>query len=355
MSMQTERKQWIQALRPNRHRVLFFTLLCALLMMSSLPATAQEATVPAFAGGLVLDASRSTIYAMEPDRLTARAADSGELLWARAELAEPLALHKGRLLVLGNRDQPREPIVYWLDPATGATQGEFKLDLPDEVSFLISERPGERFQAQVFTEGGDTFLAWDYTKRRLIGAPAVAGVNRAPKMPRVTRTGQSRSQADAPIVDTTLVAASSVLRIDTGQLTAVDRAEAGITEFNRWEKLYGADRSQAADGHQYRSRDGRHVLASRLSEDGDDWLRHQWTILDDQSEPLGQFRLPVAFAPFAVTENVMAYRSQPYVRFNAGEVMEARDLSLVVMDLESGREAWRATLFDKTWREGMPP
>jgi len=355
MSIQNKRKQHFPTLRLTGHRVLAIALLCTALMLSSLPAIAQEATLPAFAGGLVFDGSRSTIFAMETDRLSARAADSGELLWSRAELAEPMALHQGRLLVLGNREQPREPIAYWLDPATGMTLGEFRLDLPEEVSFLISERPGERFQAQMFAEGGRVFMAWDYIKRQLIGAPAVAGINRAPKMPRLGSSSESAAPSSAPIVDTTLVSASGVLRIDSAQATAVERSETGIAEFNRWEKLYGSDRNQATEGEQYRSRAGGHVLASRLSDDDDQWLRHQWTILDDEGEALGRFRLPVAFAPFAVGDKVMAYQSQPYIRFDAGEVLEARDLSLVVMDLESGREAWQAALLDKTWREGMPP
>jgi hypothetical protein len=323
--------------------------------MSSLPALAQDTTVPAFAGGLVFDGSRSTIYAMEPDGLTARRADSGELLWSRAELAEPMALHQGRLLVLGLRAQPREPMAFWLDPASGATVGEFKLDLPEGVSFLISERPGERFEAQAFNDSGRLLVHWHYVKRQLIGAPAVAGVNRAPKMPRVgSAPGETQESAPA-VVDTTLVEASGLFRVSDAGATAADRSEAGMTEFNRWAKLFDGERIQSADGEQYRSRNGGQVLSSRLVEDEDQWLRHQWILIDERGEALGQFRLPVAFAPFAVGDKVMAYESRPYVRFDDGEVLEARDLSLVVMDLESGRELWQTALLDKTWREGMPP
>ena len=355
MWIQIEKEQRAQAPRLSRQPVWFVALFCTLLLMCSLPAAAQEATVPAFAGGLVFDAAQSTIYAMEPNQLSARAADSGNVLWARADLAEPLALHQGRLLVLGNREKYREPVAYWLDPTSGSTLGEFTLDLPDEVSFLISERPGERFQAEAFVQGDDLFLAWNYVKRQLIGAPAVAGINRAAKMPRVSSAGQREAETSSSIVDTTLVSANGVFRIGPGQAAAVDRAETGVADFNRWAKLYGADRSSAAEGNQYRSGADGHILASRLIEDGDRWLSHQWTILNDQGEQLGQFRLPVAFAPFSVGEKSFAYRSQPYVRFNAGEVSEARDLSLVVLDLESGRELWETALLDTTWREGMPP
>jgi len=355
MWMQNESTQWIQAPRLNRQRTLVFALLCTLIMGGGMPAVAQEATVPAFAGGLVFDASRSTIYAMEPDRLAAREIDNGDVLWTRADLAEPLALHQGRLLVLGNRERPREPVAYWLDPASGATLGEFELDLPEDVSFLISELPGERFQAEAFADGGAVLLVWDYVKRQLIGAPAVAGVNRAPKMPRVAQTSRSASPVEATIVDTTVVSESGVFEVSVDRAIVVDRSETGVTDFNRWAKLYGPDRSQTIEGSQYRARDGEHILASNLIEDGEQWRRHQWIILDDQDEPIGRFRLPVAFAPFAVGEQALAYRSQPFVRFDEGELIEARDLRLVVMDLESGQQAWQAALLDKTWREGMPP
>jgi hypothetical protein len=344
----------IKAHRHPRRGLLALPLAVALLAMASFSAYAQDAAVLAFSEGLLFDGSRSTIYAMESDALTARAADSGERLWSRPELAEPMALHQGRLLVLGRRDQPREPVAFWLDPATGATIGEFKLDLPEAVSFLISERPGERFQAQAFVDGGELVLHWHYVQRQLIGAPAVAGVNRAVKMPRLSGDSPSPAGGSAPIVDTTLVEESGLFRVRSNSATAIDRAEMGIAQFNRWEKLFGEARQQAADGEQYRSRSGGHVLASRLVDD-EGWLRHQWTLIGEEGESLGQFRLPVAFAPFAVGDKVLAYESQPYIRFEGGDVLEARDLSLVVMDLESGRERWQTALLDKTWREGMPP
>jgi len=334
-------------------------LLCSLLMLATLPAFAQEAVVPAFAEGVVFDASRSTIYTLEPDRLAARRAESGEILWDRTELGEPLALHNGQLVVLGNRDRPAEPVVFWLDPATGATVGELFLDLPDHVNFRIIDAPGESFRARLVTVDNEAFLIWGYSKRQLIGAPAVAGINRAPKMPSVSDSSVRAEQPSEPlstqIIDTTLVEEKGAMRLETGQAAAVSQTALDSVNRNAWAMLYRGDRSPTVEGEQYRSRAGGHVLASRLSDDDDQWLRHQWTILDDEGEALGRFRLPVAFAPFAVGDKVMAYQSQPYIRFDAGEVLEARDLSLVVMDLESGREAWQAALLDKTWREGMPP
>ncbi len=227
------------------------SLLISLMLMSSL-AWAQSSTTMAIASGVVVDSSRELVYLMEPGQLTARRLGNGEIVWQQSALVEPLGLHNDQLIVLGNRERERVPVLYRVDPATGAIDSSVVLNLPDQVVFLVEERPAEYFRAHMLSGSDNLNIAWDYLKRPLRGAPAISGINRPPKMPRQVQAAQER---DAPSMsqrvieeDRSAVQASGVIRISGSQVLDIAPADSTGLKPLIWSELRGAERRSVSPG-----------------------------------------------------------------------------------------------------------
>jgi len=341
--------------------VLRLTGFLALLMVSSL-ASAQASSLAAIAPGVVVDASAQRAYLLEPDRLTARAVDSGDLLWSMAGAIEPLGLRKGQLLALREGSAPNHAELLTIDADEGSVLSTRVVTFPEVVRARLLEGPGERFQARLLVGVDSLQLAWDYSRHPLRGAPAVSGINRPPKMPRDTQLAiEPRNETETlPLAERVELSEyrSGVIDLvstedgwDAVSPSSAMPPMAGL----QWRELRGSERRLSLAGRQFQSVAADVTLISSRLESSSAIGRHQWSVIDAQGEPIGQFESNYAFAPFARVESRLAFVAHPRIRFEGDRLIDAQDLALVVVDLVNGREAWQAALLDKVWREGMPP
>ncbi|MEM1081386.1 MAG: PQQ-binding-like beta-propeller repeat protein [Pseudomonadota bacterium] len=312
---------------------------------------AEDSVVPAFAVGLVANTADGIVYVMEERQLSARAMDDGRVVWRQADLVEPLAMHNGQLLVIGNRSAFDQPMVYWLDPRSGERLSELRLSLPDEVAFRIQDNPGEQFQAYAYAADQQLQIGWRFYRRAVFGAPAVAADQYSDGP---SRADDGLNQANQEILDTTLVNATGVITIAAGEAIANPNASLPTSISSPWTVRLDASRGQDVAHRVFESIHQAYALDSQPQASDRMQTLYQWTILDDQNEILGQWRRPFSFAPFAVSTPNVLYQTVPTVQYDRQGVVDLRSLSLVVADLATGEERWVIPMLDKQWRGPMP-
>lgn len=310
--------------------------------------------------GAVVGARRAMIYLMEPEGVVARDVSSGAVVWRTPAAAQPLGFHGEKLMALAEADQPNVFEVLFLNAGDGTVEARVPASLPGEVRGTIDDGPAHRFNTAAAVIDGVALLFWNYTSRPLRGAPAVSGINRASKMPRVSAPA-AEATAGPPTEELLSETEqgqrlAGVLRLDPVRGMAIPlegdlpAAPAFVPDLQPDERLSGLS------GRQFRSADNRHVLASERIADNTVWNRYQWSISErPEGRMLGVIARSNSFAPFFVVDDLLVYVSQPFERRNPDGTVEARQPSLNAVDLETLRPAWSAILRDTAFRGAMPP
>lgn len=338
----------------------------ALILAFAMPAFADERSqAPAFGillpTGVLTDFDRQDqVFLMEPEGLSSRSMESGELLWQNPEATRPLGLAAGQLIVLAEIEEMDNRIpLLMLDPDSGLIRQRLFIDLPEDVLFLIDEKPNRRFEVWLNQSESGVVLEWWSEYRDLRGAPAVSGATREAKMPRtVLEAGDSTAAEEAPMGEIWRQQRTGrvLLDLDGGRVAAEAELDPELARPLLIPNLSDAERVAQLSGDQFRDAGDSVVMASQRVADARSWARHEWTVLDRSSEEvLGSFRHYSAYSPFLVSGARLGLIAQPYFRVNEDGYFEERPLTFEVWQLPGQSLAWTATLRDTAYRDTMPP
>lgn len=311
--------------------------------------------------GVLVDPTGTILYVAEPEGLTARRLQDGERVWRHEPSARPLGLHAGSLVALGQSATEAGFEVHYLAPATGAVQASIEVPLPDGINFLLQDRPDQRFRLRYYAGDEGEILSWTHARRPLRGAPAVSGLNRGRKMPRISTEGSSPTESE-----TEAEAEAGAWQQRVGGLVQLDRSsEQALPLPSAFVDRLPVELSPdlAPDewlgeiqGRQFRSGDGRHVLATRTVDDPTEWLRHEWILLDrDSGSALGSLQRFYSYAPFVVVERQIALLVPAHGQLDkSGQWVESGP-ALAVWRLDDDVLSWRTELLETAYLGELPP
>lgn len=299
--------------------------------------TAQAATVTALATGVVVDAERGqAYYAAAGGQLRAVRLSDGAAAWATAQIAWPLALVDGQLLVLQKPRRPGELRLQLVDADAGDSGRVLTASLPDAVHADATVQPQRRFtiRAVPATSPGAVRLAWRYQERPLQGA-----------LPELDEAARDVGEG---------VREEGWMQLDLADGQAQELPGTAPQP----DPLVPADGRAASAGPapQYRAADAAHVQSSTAHSHpqlGTEW---QWHLhAAGGGARAGEVSLPVAYAPFQVLDQQLLVQLPAYAWRAGTSRFELRNVRLAAFDLSSGAERWSVDLADPDYKGAMPP
>lgn len=301
--------------------------------------TASAFAAPAAAGlrdGVVVDAARGTAYVMHPQGgIQALDLRRGRVLWRSAAGERPLALVGDRLVAQAQPGSRGELRIVALDVRGGSLSAQSEMQLPQGIHAAVTETIWQDFRLTAMPSQEGILLSWE--------AEALSGL---PK-PRDRQFGSAAQATAASRQDRRHSEGTAVFDPATGRL-----ALAPVRQITR----PAVARSLGAPSvreNRFSSADGRHVLTSRLVDDGAA-LPFQWTVSDARTGAvLGAWRAEASMAPFVVAGNRLIHVAPPASQIEDGKLID-RPLRLRAVDLATGREAWRREIRDTAYRGPMP-
>jgi outer membrane protein assembly factor BamB len=311
--------------------------------------------------GVVIDPNRREAYVMSPEGdIVALDLADGAQLWRSADAAKPLAL-AGNVLVSQAEatGAPNELKIVGLDTLQqGRPVVERSVELPPGVRPMIGEVANKSFTADAEIVAGDAAVSWEFVERPRRGVapgnpevlPGEATVEVSDAAPALAAISQARSEA-------TVTKGTFHLGLAPGLAAAeqVDAPQVRIQRAGRAPDLPAAAGMPEAEGTQFLSADGRHVLSSRRIADDDVWEKYLWTIFERATgQRLGEFKTHMSYAPFLVVDSRVIYETGPYaLRTDTGIAEEP--LQIRAVDLQTGRRLWNQPVRETADLTPPPP
>ncbi|MEM8930574.1 MAG: hypothetical protein AAGE94_05335 [Acidobacteriota bacterium] len=309
-------------------RALAFSPLLLLLAMT--PTVAEADTSFELRPGLVIDPSSSTAFLMAPaGAIEAIDLDQGAVRWTSTDAARPLTVVQDRLVAQVERRAPGPLSLVALDAASGRARVTRDVELPDGMIPGVVDGLGVSFVSRAEAQTSGVLVSWTYDRKSIGAIPD-------------DQRGDAKAEALA-----------GALWLDPVS-GAVETRSAPTKAAPASIQLDGSARLSRVDARQFRSADGRHVLASERIADGRTWNRYRWTIYTASGERLGELDTPVSYAPFAVIDGVLVYEAGQALRRVGGE-MVAEPLRVVAVSLPGGVVQWTRAIRDTAYRGPFPP
>jgi hypothetical protein len=302
--------------------------LFAALLLSSFAARAAV-----LHDGVVVDASRSLAYVMQPaGGIDAVDLARGTTVWHAAAGERPLTLAGGVLVAQAAPGPNGELRIVALDlDKNGAPGAEADFALPGSVRADVVETLQQTFRVKASLSAQGVVVTWSAQPLgNLPGRTVPASPDKALRAAEV-RQG------------------SVLFDPHAGSLLALGAADARQLVAGGSVRAASLSAPTAAE-RRFASADGRHVLASRRTAAG----AYTWTISDAATGAvLGTVSSAVAMVPFVVAGGELIHVAQPGSH-RVGTQWVARALRLRAVDLASGNEAWSRDLRDTAYRGPVP-
>ncbi|MDJ0655909.1 MAG: hypothetical protein QNJ40_17220 [Xanthomonadales bacterium] len=308
------------------HRVLYLPALLALLLALLLASPAQ-AQVYQLRPGLLVDMGQSTAYVMQPrGGVAAVALDSGQTRWQSDGMDRPISLVGGRLVGQAEGTRAGQLTLVTLDGQSGQQLGTAVVQLESQVLTSVDQGLGVRFDIQAQRPDSVDQIDWRFQRRTVKGAPI------GPEPTDISSQGALRMNLTA----STVTAINSVA--------------------NPWDSAAAIEETLELDGvpgRQFRALGGAHLLASqrRVSDSPAD--RYLWQIYDRDGTALGRFSSMVSFTPFLVRDGIVLLVNPAHAMRDGDRIVET-PLSLVAVDLASGKPRWIMEIRDTRYRGPLP-
>ena len=289
--------------------------------------------------GVVVDAASGAAYVMSPrGGIDAIDLTSGNVMWKSRDAAKPLLMKGGTLLAQAQPDRPGKLAVVALDAKRGSATRRVDLDIPQSIRAQVFDGPSQTFKVEAFSAADGVVVAWTAEEGR-----SLQGL-----LPPEPEGSPAESKAAVRVAEPLRGAA----RLDLAAGRAVPMA---------YEKAQGlrtpdvAEKSRASSNpFRLTSLDGRHVLHSERSAEGNLLTAYRWTITNAAGKRIGAVDAPVGMAPFVVSGSRVLYVAQPSAYRVEGKLVQ-QPLRLVALDLKTGGELWSAMLADSAYRGPFPP
>lgn len=304
--------------------------------------------------GIVADPARGLVYVMRPGGgISALDLTTGSVRWTTMQGDVPLAMSGTTLLA---EESPRTSggllAVASLDVVAGGRRvARATTALGEGVRVGVGESLDGTFSlVPARVAGGDVVLHWRFVPAPLKGMEEDDSVARPVRpfggalqlTPRTTRL-----RAVGAVRTPTSVRAAGVRDV---ALAPPPRPRWLLSGDQRLTSAAAAARS--AQGTQYESADGRHVLVSQRVADDRTWDNYRWSVFERATgQALGEFQAHIPFSPFVVHNGVVVFETTPFVRAGqAPEPAKVRGISLA-----SGREVWSVEVRELVYRGVLPP
>ncbi len=282
--------------------------------------------------GLLVDVVNGQAYVMQPGGGIAQIeVATGNRGWLTLEADRPVLLQDGRLMAQIDSTIPGTLELQTIDSVSGAALMRSRASLPETVVPLIDEGLGSKFEMR-WAEGKSAAqqptLLWRHQKRLISGAAMV----------------------DAPEPQKQ----AGLLAIDGNSLKNLPS-----TSKAAFEKLWLDSRSSKSittndpAGRQFLSQDAGHLLTSTHTDEAGDRL-YRWQIEEIGGEKLGQINATMSYSPFLVVGTVVVYVTQPFSQRQASGELYHQGLTLVAVDVSSGKPLWKREIRDTRYRGPFP-
>ena len=328
-------------------------LLAAMAMMLLAHPILADSDIRALHDGVVVAPEQGLLYMMTPaGGIEGVNLETGEVSWYTEEAAKPLAL-AGDLLIAQAEPETKGllPIVSLDTRKAGAAEQVMRVRLPKGVRALIDDGLGKSFRAWADADGAKASVMWKSSSQLPSGAsPEIVDPSVAPVV------DASSAKAAPAQRFSTMVRHEGAFQLDLASGSMQETTANKALDMTRYPlRELSADKSvSTADGRQFLSIDGRHVLVSERQTDGGIQNRYQWTIFDRASgEQLGQMTNRVSAAPFLVSGKGLIYVSHPASYLQDGQWTD-KALALRSIDLLSGTERWSRQLRDTQYTGPFP-
>lgn len=302
-------------------------LSCALIT-GMYAGTAQAQSIE-LRSDLLVDIDQTTLYAMHPEGgVQAINALDGSLRWRSNDLQRPILIEQGRLLGQGNAaDLGNQFNLVFVDALSGVALSSASVELPEDVQVMVDDGLGTSFDA---SQVGGEFVSWQ-SEQRVIQGAFIEGNQLS-----------SSVQNGALRVDVLAGSAEPVT------LNDLPERQARVINAQATEQL------ASVVGRQFVSADRQYILASERS--GDDPINpYQWNLFDTTGTRIGSIQANTSRSDFIVfNDTTMVYVSEPF-DIREGDELVSHPLSLVAVDLTSGRILWERTIRDTRYIGPFPP
>lgn len=315
-------------------------VLCASVVNTTMALTAAAQERIELREGILVHPKDDVAYAMMPDGgIAAVDLATGVPRWTTQKAAKPLLLVGNRLLCQiqpATIQQRDDLLLAALDVSDrGAVVAQTALDLPDEVVTAVTETPFGHFFIDARSVGTDSAkVAWRFAASGKRGTPPRREEEAAPARPLAAIReflGHLR------------------INLATGTTGQLEETEKLLPSPTDW--LVAGSDTDELPGTQYRSADGRMLIASERIADDREWNNYRWTVTDTTNgEKLGEIRTFVAFAPFVVRRGVLVMETKPYIRGGAMQPAMLRGY-----DLATGNQQWSFEVREILFRGPTPP
>ncbi len=314
-----------------------------LLAASAIFATsARAAGMPngaALRDGVVIDIAHSVAYVMHPQGgIQALDLERGTFLWRSTEGERPLLLTGDFLVAQGRPGEHGELRVVALDiRRDGVRSSEADLPMPAGVRADAVETVQQEFRVTAVPSAQGILVAWESQVRPVLAGHSAVEPEAESK---AAVQGEAGSLQGAALFDPRAGRLMPLEAADARQVAGVRTAP-------------GVSPSSTPGEQRFASADGRHILASRLLEDGVA-TRYLWTISDAATGAvLGTMDSAVSMSPFVVAGTRLIHVAQPGNRREGTKVID-RPLRLRAVDLTTGSELWTREIRDTAFRGPFP-
>lgn len=272
---------------------------------------------------------------------------TGEIRWTSTDALRPLVLAGEMLVAQGPAGRAGVLPILTLDSATGAVRGTaIEVELPEGVWARAKDGLQRRFNAQAYMDRG-VVVTWTATragkKTPAQGYMPAANEGNAPGQGVAAKapTGIYENFQGVARVDLATRSAAPV----RGLAARTARAQVG---------LHTGTYIDGAEGRQFLSADGRHVLVSKMVQTESPWNAYRWTLYERGGARLGEVSSSMSAAPFVVRAGRLVVEARPGVVMENGKLVE-QPLRLTGIDLTTGSEVWTREITDAEYKGPFAP
>lgn len=332
---------------PTRQRVLEgSTAPVRIFVLLVLFALIGAAGAAGMTEGVVIDTARGLAFVMQPEGgLAAIDLDNGAARWMTASAARPLALDGGLLIAQGEPGPSSELVLVALDAATGRVHQRTSVDLPDGARALLDHRFDAVFHIAAHPRrGGGTAITW-----RFDGSSS--GAVLPSEWEGAVPTLERRPAKDVEPVVAFQRAGAVHFDARAGRASVIEGGEfaaaGGLAEV-------ASVRGRAVRA--FHSLDGLHRLESTRGPATNPWNLYRWTVIDQATgSALGGIDSGQAASPFVVRESALIYQRARGVLIGDRDGEGQMPLSLISVDLTTGKTHWTRDIRDVRFMGPFPP
>lgn len=272
---------------------------------------------------------------------------TGEIRWTSAEALRPLVLAGDVLVAQGPADRAGVLPVLTLDSANGAVRGTaIEIELPEGVWARAKDGMQRRFDAQAHLDRG-VVVTW--TAQRAGKKTPAQGY-----MP-AANEGDGPGQGVVAKASTGIYENfQGVARVDLATRSSAPVRGLAARNAQANMGLQTGTYLAGAEGRQFLSADGRHVLVSKMVQTESPWSSYQWTVYDRDGSRLGEMPSSISAAPFLVRAGRLIVEARPGVSMENGKLVE-QPLRLTGIDLATGSELWTRAITDAEYQGPFAP